>query len=70
MVKTINIVVNENETSNTQFPPQTEEEEFQYEIELNNRIVNRRRRNALNTNDIHDLQNFIKDFENNSKNFK
>ena len=67
MVKTIKFNVKENNDSvNTQTPAQTEEQEFLYEVELNKRIVNRRRRNALDTNAIADLKKFMEDMGNDS----
>ena len=65
MVKTSNITMKENSNSyNSNSSSQTEQEEFMYEIELNKRIVNRKRRNALDTQAIFDLQNFMKEMEN------
>ena len=64
MVKTMNInPTTDDNTNNTHCPPQTEEEEFLYEIELNKRIVNRKRRNAITHDQLTDLQNFLKDLD-------
>ena len=62
MVKTIHDTIVSDQES-TSSPQATEDEEFLYEAQLNERIANRRRRNALNSEDILNLQNFIKEVD-------